>query len=91
MLPWSGVLVFALAYPVFGEEVRITYLANEGVLIAAGDKKVLVDALFRDSLEDYSRHSQSVQEQMETGKPPSMAFSWPWPRTITLTTGTRER
>lgn len=33
-------------------------------------RRCIVDALFRDSLEDYARHSQTVQEQMETGKPP---------------------
>lgn len=50
--------------------MKITYLANEGVLLEAGAAKVVVDALFRDSLGSYLRHSAAVQEQLETGKPP---------------------
>lgn len=50
--------------------LQITYLGNEGVLITCGAQKVLVDALFRDSLDDYARHSADVQEKLETGKPP---------------------
>jgi L-ascorbate metabolism protein UlaG (beta-lactamase superfamily) len=50
--------------------LRVIYLANEGVLIEGGGKRFLVDALFRDSLGTYARHSPAVQEQMETGKPP---------------------
>lgn len=50
--------------------VRVTYLANEGVLIEGGGTKILIDALFRDSLGYYVRHSPAVQERMETGKPP---------------------
>ena len=51
-------------------EVEITYLANEGVLIRCGGQKILVDALLRDSLDAYARHSSEVQEKLETGKPP---------------------
>jgi len=51
-------------------QVRVTYLANEGVLLSAGNAKVLIDALFRDGIDDYARHSQVVQEQLETGKAP---------------------
>ena len=32
-------------------QVKITYLANEGVMIQCGSDKILVDALFRDSLD----------------------------------------
>jgi len=32
--------------------------------------KVLIDALFRDSVEDYVRHSPEKQERIETGKAP---------------------
>lgn len=51
-------------------DLNITYLANEGVMIDCRGEKVLVDALFRDSLDSYTRHSPEVQEKMETGKPP---------------------
>lgn len=62
-------LIPLAAAPLFGQ-VSVTCLANEGVLLTAGPAKVLVDALFRDSLGDYSRHSADVQERLETGKPP---------------------
>jgi L-ascorbate metabolism protein UlaG (beta-lactamase superfamily) len=51
-------------------QVKVTYLANEGVLLTAGSTKVVVDALFRDSLGDYARHSATVQEQLEAGRAP---------------------
>jgi L-ascorbate metabolism protein UlaG (beta-lactamase superfamily) len=49
--------------------VRVTYLANEGVLID-GPCAVLVDALQRDSLGSYARHPPDVQEKLETARPP---------------------
>ena len=64
---WLFILVSAVP---LSAQVRITYLANEGVLLTGPNAKVLVDALFRDSLEDYVRHSPMTQEQLETGKPP---------------------
>src|SRR6202007_3289529 len=51
-------------------DIEITYLANEGVLIQCEDEKILVDALFRDSLDEYARHSPGVQEKLETGQAP---------------------
>ncbi len=62
-----GILLAALTLPA---QVKVTYLANEGVMLSAGQSKVLVDALFRDSLEDYARHDAATQERLETGKPP---------------------
>ena len=61
-----------LALPVclHASELEITYLANEGVLIKCGSEKVLVDALLRDSLDQYARHPADVQEKLETGKAP---------------------
>jgi L-ascorbate metabolism protein UlaG (beta-lactamase superfamily) len=61
-------LLFA-AVPLIAQ-VKITYLANEGVLLSGGGAKVLVDALIRDSLGDYARHSPETQAQLENGKPP---------------------
>lgn len=64
-----GLLLLFL--PVFlAAQVRITYLANEGVLLTAGKTRVLIDALFRDSLGDYARHDSDTQERLETGKAP---------------------
>ena len=50
-------------------EVRVTYLANEGVLIG-GPCAVLVDALQRDSLGSYARHPPDVQQALEAARPP---------------------
>jgi L-ascorbate metabolism protein UlaG (beta-lactamase superfamily) len=61
---------FFASLPFSAGEVKITYLANEGVMIQCGGDKILVDALFRDSLDQYVRHPPQEQEEMETGKPP---------------------
>ena len=53
--PWA-VLFLILATPwaaAAGEGVELTYLGNEGFLIAAGETRVLVDALFGDGLSGY--------------------------------------
>src|ERR1044071_8372445 len=63
---WLAVL--CLVAPALGQ-VKVTYLANEGVMLTAGSTKVLVDALLRDGL-GYPIHSPAVREQLETGKSP---------------------
>ena len=63
-------LVVLFAEPSPPTEITVTYLANEGVMIDCGGQKVLIDALFRDSLENYVRHSPEQQERIETGKAP---------------------
>jgi L-ascorbate metabolism protein UlaG (beta-lactamase superfamily) len=63
-------VLFLLSICVSAAELKITYLANEGVLLACGDDKVLIDALLRDSLDDYARHPPEVQQKLETGQPP---------------------
>jgi L-ascorbate metabolism protein UlaG (beta-lactamase superfamily) len=40
------------------------------MMIDCGGQKILIDALFRDSVEDYMRHSPERQEWIETGKAP---------------------
>lgn len=50
--------------------VRVTYLANAGVLLEGDGCSVLIDALQRDSLGDYLRHAPDVQERLETARPP---------------------
>jgi L-ascorbate metabolism protein UlaG (beta-lactamase superfamily) len=64
----AGLLLSAVTLR--ASELEITYLANEGVLIRCGGQKILVDALLRDSLDAYARHSPEVQEKLETGTPP---------------------
>jgi L-ascorbate metabolism protein UlaG (beta-lactamase superfamily) len=66
-------LAVLASYAVMGsspQQVTVTYLANEGIMIDCGGQKVLIDALFRDSLEHYVRHSPKEKERIETGKAP---------------------
>jgi L-ascorbate metabolism protein UlaG (beta-lactamase superfamily) len=60
----------ALTAPARAQGVSVTYLANEGVLVEAGGTRILIDALFRDSMDPYARHPPDVQEQLETGAKP---------------------
>jgi len=59
-----------LVAPLRAQGVQVTYLANEGVLIEGGGTKVLIDALFRDSMDPYARYPPDVQEKLETGQKP---------------------
>ncbi len=45
--------------------VEVTYLANEGFLIAAGDARVLVDALFGDGLAGYETVPAATRRELE--------------------------
>lgn len=49
--------------------MEITYLANEGFLIAAGERKVLIDALFP-GIDGYPRLDGQLRIDLEAGKPP---------------------
>lgn len=69
----SLVIVAAVAHA-SSTQVTVTYLANEGVMIDCSGQKVLIDALFRDSVEHYMRHSPQQQERLETGKAPFNAI-----------------
>ena len=50
--------------------VEITYIANEGVLIASGEKQVLIDGLHREYQPDYAFLPNAEREKIETAKPP---------------------
>ncbi len=63
-------LLFLPVAPLGAQELRVTYLANEGVLLEGSGRRILIDALFRDSLDPYPRHSAEVQEKLETGGKP---------------------
>jgi L-ascorbate metabolism protein UlaG (beta-lactamase superfamily) len=49
--------------------VEVTYIANEGILISAGDKKVLIDGLHRE-YRSYPSLPEPHRERIETAKPP---------------------
>ena len=53
-----------------GATVEITYIANEGVLISAGDKQVLIDGLHREYERAYAFLPSPQREQIETAKAP---------------------
>ena len=48
--------------------VEASYLANEGVLLRSGDRKVLVDALFRKTMAPYRNHDSATLERLENAK-----------------------
>ena len=51
-----------------GRGVQITYLANEGFLLEAGETAVLVDALFGDGLAEYPRMPDAVRSDLENAR-----------------------
>lgn len=51
------------------DSVRVTYVGNSGFLIAVGDKKILIDALFHGFPGDYAL-PQDVQELLVNARPP---------------------
>ncbi len=46
-------------------ETRVEYLANEGVLISSGDRKVLIDGLFGEGLPDYPVVEPATRDSLE--------------------------
>ena len=48
----------------------LTYLANEGVLLSVGDKKVLIDALFDKPNPEYRAPAPEVVDSLVKGTPP---------------------
>jgi len=52
------------------DRIEITYLANEGFLLAAGNHKVLIDGLFREGVDGYENLPLEEREKIETAQPP---------------------
>ncbi len=48
--------------------LEVTYLANEGFMIAGGGRKVLIDAVFRDGVRGYAVLSQVTRERIEQAR-----------------------
>jgi L-ascorbate metabolism protein UlaG (beta-lactamase superfamily) len=53
-----------------GATLEVTYIANQGVLIAAGDTQVLIDGLHRQYRPAYPFLPEPYREQIETARPP---------------------
>ena len=51
-------------------QVKITYIANEGVLIESGEQKVIIDALFDKFYEPYLHPTEEMLESMIAGEAP---------------------
>lgn len=52
------------------QTLSITYIANEGLLLQAGDDIVLIDALFRGGVSGYARVEPATLESLETAEAP---------------------
>jgi len=50
--------------------IEVTYIANEGVMISSGTKKILIDALFPKVNTTYEAPPADVLEKMETAQAP---------------------
>ena len=50
--------------------VEVSYIANEGFLIASGEQKVLIDALVREGVKPYPVPSPSTREKLEKAQSP---------------------
>lgn len=66
----APVLTEIAASPPQPPTVEITYIANEGVLISADGKQVLIDGLHREYGPDYAFLPQAEREKIETAKAP---------------------
>lgn len=63
-------LLFALVLSASAQDLKITYIANEGVLLEGGGQKVLIDALFDDFYEAYLSPSEAVMADMKASARP---------------------
>ena len=52
------------------ETSEVVYLANEGVMVASGDTKVLIDPLFNESFGQYQLVPDSIRAAIFSGAPP---------------------
>ncbi|HSE19430.1 MAG TPA: MBL fold metallo-hydrolase [Pyrinomonadaceae bacterium] len=70
--PWASGTpsVFVTAPPAQAPTVEVTYIANEGVLISAGGKQVLIDGLHREYGPEYAFLPAADREKIETAKAP---------------------
>lgn len=60
----------APATPTAAGTLQVTYIANQGVLLAAGDTQVLIDGLHRPYQPIYPSLPEREREQIETARPP---------------------
>src|SRR5262245_25828774 len=56
--------------PAAANSLEVTYLANEGFMIAGGGRKLLIDALFREGVEGYATITPATRELLEQARSP---------------------
>ena len=59
-------LCFLFSIGISSQEVKVTYIANEGVLLEKDSIKVVIDGFFSDGLRIYEEPSKAVLSQMKT-------------------------
>jgi len=67
-LPFIGSAV--AQSPTRQDGVTVTFLANEGVMLSGGGKRVLIDALFRKYERGYAVPADSTQAALQSARPP---------------------
>jgi L-ascorbate metabolism protein UlaG (beta-lactamase superfamily) len=74
---WSlAVVALTAGTPVAAQSARadtgvtVTFLANEGVLLSGGGRKVLIDALFLEYETGFAIPPDSTQRALQSGRPP---------------------
>lgn len=69
----TGAVLLAVAFApptAAHESARAHYLANEGLMVAQGDTKVLFDPLFNESFGQYELLPENMREALIAGEPP---------------------
>ena len=64
------ILLACLLSAPLGAQVDVTFLANEGVMLSAGNKKVLIDGLFRYYGDEYALPADSTRAKLEGARSP---------------------
>ncbi len=63
-------LLSIVSVSALSQQLTITYIANEGVLIESAGKKVIIDALFDKFYDDYLHPDEALLEKMISGDAP---------------------
>ncbi len=63
-------LPLGAAHPPGESDVTITFIANEGVMLSDGSRKVLIDGLFRDYGPEYADPADSTLASLEAARAP---------------------
>ncbi|MBO3699811.1 MBL fold metallo-hydrolase [Roseivirga sp. E12] len=66
---YTSILILT-AFSISAQDLKVTYIANEGVLLEGGGSKAIIDALFDDFYKDYLSPSEAtVKQMMESSSP----------------------